>query len=90
VTRLVIDASILLSTVVGKPDNSPAVLLDAVRSGNVEMVACAQLLDEVRAALAGRYFRDRISPPQREAIPAMLAPPRSDRAGSQLAAARPP
>jgi predicted nucleic acid-binding protein len=37
------------------------------------MVACGQLLREVRDGLGGRYFRDRICDPERDAIPAMLA-----------------
>jgi predicted nucleic acid-binding protein len=73
VIRLVLDASILLSAAVAKPESHPSLLLDAVRSGEIEMVACPKLLSEVRAGLAGRYFRDRITDEERTVIPAMLA-----------------
>ena len=52
-TRLILDASILLSAVVAKPESHPSLLLDAVRSGEIEMVACPPLLREVRKGLAG-------------------------------------
>lgn len=71
--RFVLDASILLSAVVAKPESHPSLLLDAVRSGEIEMVACPQLLHEVRKGLAGRYFRERITDEERDSIPAMLA-----------------
>ena len=71
-TRLVLDASILLSAVLEKPGSNTSSLLGAVRSGTIEMVACDQLLDEVRKGLAGRYFRNRIAEEQRLAVPAML------------------
>jgi putative PIN family toxin of toxin-antitoxin system len=73
VTRLVLDASVLLSAVLAKPESHPSLLLEAVRSGQIEMVACGQLLREVRGGLGGRYFRDRITDADRDAIPAMLA-----------------
>jgi len=37
------------------------------------MIACEQLLNEVRRALAGPYFRDRVTRAERDAIPSMLA-----------------
>lgn len=70
--RFVLDASILLSAVIAKPESHPSLLLDAVRSGDIEMLACDRLLDEVRRGLEGRYFRDRINEEERLAIPAML------------------
>jgi putative PIN family toxin of toxin-antitoxin system len=70
--RFVLDASILLSAVIAKPDSHPSLLLDAVRAGEIERVACERLLDEVRRGLDGRYFRDRIDENERLAIPAML------------------
>lgn len=70
--RFVVDASVLLSAVIAKPDSHPSLLLDAVRAGYIEMVVCEQLLDEVRRGLDGRYFRERISENERLAIPAML------------------
>lgn len=47
-TRLVLDANILLSAAVGRPDSPPSLLLDAARSGQIEIIACEQLLEEVR------------------------------------------
>lgn len=70
--RFVVDASVLLSAVIAKPDSHPSLLLDAVRAGDIEMVACEHLLGEVRRGLDGRYFRDRIGENERVAIPAML------------------
>ena len=70
--RFVVDASVLLSAVIAKLDSHPSLLLDAVRAGEIEMVACERLLDEVRRGLHGRYFRDRIDENERLAIPAML------------------
>ena len=70
--RFVIDTSVLLSAVIAKPDSHPSLLLDAVRAGDIEMVACGHLLDEVQRGLDGRYFRERISENERLAIPAML------------------
>ena len=60
-TRVVIDASTLLSASVARPESPLSPLLDAVRAGTIEMVACDQLLGEVEAGLRSRYFRDRIS-----------------------------
>lgn len=59
-TRVVLDASVLLSAIVARPESPPAVLLEGVRSGTLEMVACEQLLEEVQAGLGGRYFADRV------------------------------
>jgi putative PIN family toxin of toxin-antitoxin system len=72
VRRFVVDASVLLSAVIAKPDSHPSLLLDAVRAGDIEMVACERLLDEVRRGLDGRCFRERINEDERLAIPAML------------------
>ena len=72
-TRLVIDASVLLSAAIAAPDMPLALLMGAVRSGAVEMVACERLLDEVRRGLDSRYFRGRLSDEEREEIPLALA-----------------
>jgi predicted nucleic acid-binding protein len=55
--RVVIDPNVLLSALVGKPDAAPAVLLDAVHSHIVEMIACPLLMAEVRDTLEEPYFR---------------------------------
>ncbi len=71
-TRVVLDASVILSATVGRRDSPPSLLLDAVRAGQIEAVACEQLLKEVREGLAGRYFRDRVSADERTAFLGML------------------
>ena len=71
-TRVVLDASVLLSAAVGRPDSPPSLLLDAARSGKIEMVACERLLAEVRAGLAGPYFRSRVLEMEAQAFSSML------------------
>lgn len=44
----------------------------AVEDGDVEMIACERLLDEVSRGLVTPYFRDRISPEDREQLLAAL------------------
>jgi putative PIN family toxin of toxin-antitoxin system len=50
----------------------PSLLLDAVRTGRIEAVACEQLLTEVRNGLGSRYFRDRLSAEEGTAFLEML------------------
>jgi putative PIN family toxin of toxin-antitoxin system len=73
VTRLVIDASTLLSAIVARTDGPLAALLGAVNTGAIEMVVCEQLVGEVSRGLRSSYFRDRVSPEARLALEAMLA-----------------
>jgi putative PIN family toxin of toxin-antitoxin system len=63
---------VLLAATVGRRDSPPSRLLDAVRMGQLEAVACEQLLMEVRDRLAARYFRDRVSAEERTAFLEML------------------
>ncbi len=70
--RFVLDASVLLSATLAKPDSNPSLLLDAVRAGEIEMVVCPQLISEVAAGLQSRYFRDRITVEEQAAIRSML------------------
>jgi PIN domain-containing protein len=72
VRRFVLDASVLLSAVLAKPDSYPSLLLDAVLADEIEMVLCEQHISEVTAGLESRYFRDRITAEERYAVPAML------------------
>jgi putative PIN family toxin of toxin-antitoxin system len=65
-TRLVVDASVLLSASVAAPNTPLALLMGAVRSGTVEMVVCEQLLGEVRRGLDSAYFRGRLTTEERE------------------------
>jgi putative PIN family toxin of toxin-antitoxin system len=67
-TRIVVDASALLSASVAAPDTPLSLLLGAVRAGTVETVVCDHLLGEVRRGLESRYFRERISDEEREGI----------------------
>jgi predicted nucleic acid-binding protein len=61
-TRLVIDASALLSGIVGTDPSPPARLVDALFDGNFEAVVCPKLLGEVRRGLSQPYFLSRIDP----------------------------
>lgn len=71
-TRVVLDASVLLSATVARADSPPSLLLYAVRSGEIEAVACEQLLGEVRKGLASTYFQDRVTIEEGAALLAML------------------
>ncbi|MHB1467682.1 MAG: putative toxin-antitoxin system toxin component, PIN family [Solirubrobacteraceae bacterium] len=55
--RVVLDANVLISALVGAPDAAPAVLLDAVHAHDLEMIACPTLIAEVRENLDAPYFR---------------------------------
>lgn len=59
-TRLVLDASVLLSAVVSAPSSPPSILFAAARTAAFEPVACPLLLDEVRRGLAKPYFSSRV------------------------------
>jgi putative PIN family toxin of toxin-antitoxin system len=72
-TRLVVDASVLLSASVAAPNTPLALLMGAVRSGAVEMVVCEQLLGEVRRGMDSTYFRGRLTTEERETSLAAIA-----------------
>lgn len=55
--RVVVDANVLLSALVGNPEAAPAILLEAIHDHLVEMVACPMLIAEIRDNLAEPYFR---------------------------------
>jgi uncharacterized protein len=65
-TRLVVDASALLSGIVGVDATPPARLVDALLDGHFESVVCPQLLGEVRRGLTRPYFLARIDPADAE------------------------
>ena len=67
-TRLVLDASVLLSAAVTRPGTPTALLMDAVEDGKIEIVVCEQLLDEVRRGFQSSYFRERLSAEDRDAV----------------------
>jgi len=72
VRRLVLDASVLLSAPVGRPESPPSLLVEAARSGAFEMIACETLFGEFERGLEGRYFRDRVRDPERALLSAMV------------------
>lgn len=86
-TRLVIDASVLVSAIVSRGESYPWLVVQAVRAGVIEMIACDHLLDEVARALRGRYFAERLTIGEADAavealrtvaelLPDPVAPPR--------------
>ncbi len=60
-TRLVLDASVLLSGSVASPTTPLGRLLAAARTDTFEMVACPLIFDEFRRGLAKPYFRQRVT-----------------------------
>jgi putative PIN family toxin of toxin-antitoxin system len=69
--RVVVDANVLVSALVGHPDGAPATLLEAIHDHAVEMVACPALIAEVSVTLEKPYFRALID--QRQAEQAVVA-----------------
>jgi len=47
-------------------------LVEAARSGAIEMIACETLFGEFRRGRAGRYFRDRVREEERVLLYAMV------------------
>lgn len=70
--RLVLDASVLLAAPVGRPESSPSLLVEAARSGAIEMIACEILFGEFERGLGRRYFRDRVRDEERVLLSAMV------------------
>jgi putative PIN family toxin of toxin-antitoxin system len=66
-TRLVVDANVLVSATVAAPDTPLALLVDAGRTGLVEIVICERLIDEVERGLEHSYFRARLPQEERNA-----------------------
>lgn len=62
-----IDANVLVSAIGSRGEGHPWLVLQAARSGQVEVIACEHLLTEVERALASRYFAERITPTERAA-----------------------
>ena len=58
--RLVVDASVLLAGVAGRPQGTPALILSGLLESKFEAVACPHLLREFSRGLASRHFRDRL------------------------------
>jgi putative PIN family toxin of toxin-antitoxin system len=72
VTRLLVDTSVLLAAVVGRPTSPPARLLVGLREGAGELLTCETILRELRAGLAKPYFRSRVDPREADEIAAAL------------------
>jgi predicted nucleic acid-binding protein len=72
VTRVVVDASVLVSAAVGFPDSPSARVLDAVRTGRLELVVCELLLGELDRALQTHYFAKRVTSPERASTGLLL------------------
>jgi putative PIN family toxin of toxin-antitoxin system len=70
--RLVLDASVLLAAPVGRPEGSPSLLIEAARSGAIEMIGCETLFGEFERGLEGRYFRERVREEERVLLSAMV------------------
>lgn len=60
-TRLVIDASALLSGIASNPEKPPGLLIAALYRGEFEPVVCPILLGEVRRGLHRGYFRNHVA-----------------------------
>ncbi|MHB1808885.1 MAG: putative toxin-antitoxin system toxin component, PIN family [Solirubrobacteraceae bacterium] len=62
-TRLVIDASVLLSGIASSPGSGspPALILDALTDMGFEAVVSPRLIAEVNRGLQKPYFKDRVS-----------------------------
>lgn len=71
-TRLLIDASVLVSSSVSAPGTPLSRLFGAVTSGSIEFVVCDRLLEEVKRALQRPYFAQRLQPDAPELFCAAL------------------
>ncbi len=60
-SRLVLDANVLLAALAGRPSAPPALLLAGVHNGDIEAVACPLLIQEVEEGLQKPYFHTRLN-----------------------------
>jgi len=61
--RIIIDAGVLLSSLTGRPDAPPAILLHAVYHRVIAAIACPLVIAEAAKNLReNHYFSDRITP----------------------------
>ena len=72
-TRLVIDASALLSGIASGPRRPPGLLLAALYRGVFEPIVCPRLLGEVRRGLHKGFFRNHVAEQDIERIVLTLA-----------------
>jgi putative PIN family toxin of toxin-antitoxin system len=67
-TRLLIDASALLSGVASNPSSPPGLLLAALYRRRFVAIVCPLLIGEVRRGLNRGYFRDRVAPEESDRV----------------------
>jgi putative PIN family toxin of toxin-antitoxin system len=72
-TRLVIDASALLSGIASNPEKPPGMLIAALYRGEFEPIVCPILLGEVRRGLTRGYFRNHVAEDDIERVVLTLA-----------------
>lgn len=70
--RLVVDASVLLAAPVGRPESAASLVIEAARTGAIDMIACETLFGEFERGLTSSYFRDRVSDEERVLLGAMI------------------
>lgn len=71
-TRVVVDANVLVSAAAGHPDSPSRRLLDALASGRIEAVLCNRIVGEFDRALQRPYFAARVTAVERHTIGELL------------------
>lgn len=72
-TRLVLDASALLSGIASNPERPPGLLIAALYEGRFESIVCPTLLGEVRRGLKRGYFRNHVAEEEIERVVLTIA-----------------
>ncbi|MBS1869365.1 MAG: putative toxin-antitoxin system toxin component, PIN family [Actinobacteria bacterium] len=72
-TRLVLDASALLSGIASNPERPPGLLIAALYEGRFESIVCPRLLGEVRRGLTRGYFRNHVAEEEIERVVLTIA-----------------
>lgn len=65
--RVVLDTNVLVSAAIGSPQGASAVLLAAAQSGEITILACTGLIDELSDTLGRPHLRKRISQDEADA-----------------------
>ena len=65
--RVVLDTNVLVSAAIGSPQGASAVLLAAAQSGEITILACSGLIDELSDTLGRPHLQKRISQDQADA-----------------------
>jgi len=71
-TRVVVDANVLVSAVSGHKDSPSRRLLEALAAGRVEAILCERILLELDRTLQRPYFAARVTTEEREQASAVL------------------